>query len=1192
MNPLVFIRRPRETFIQIFAALFVIVAVSSTALGQSGILQFEQALYTVSEAGPIAFTDAGGTKYLTPPMKVSRTGGSTGAITTSYCVWMNETTDNAVQNENYDLADNMRRWVAAGTLTWADGDSSTKTLPFTYNPFGAVRYNLTASALVQGTITYSARLTNITGGATRGANATSRLEITDAEGPAAGVINLISRRFYGADGGTATISVRRDGGSTSSVSVNYATSSTLPAVTSNQQSISAGVEGTNYLSASGTLTWAAGDNTVKTFTVTLPTTGNTNGSMNVAINLSTPTNGSELGTVSSSLLTIQNKGSTVYNINDNLDGSTYRLTLPAGKAPIRGVLFWFPGTGGDDRPFTTDPNFRKIADQWRFAIASPNKNYDSKPNRFVFPQPQLAFFFDRLAQMAKTTGREEIENAPFVLSGMSAGSYTTSLSLGIWPERTIAAIGQEGWNFPDSGENPSLNAYAKDIPTFNLAGQYDVTQSPPSKCFPAHNEFRKKGLTRSAVALCWGRNHTFGNTGATYNSVALYWLDQVMAAGRYPSNQNPTATTAPVLGSLSMASGWWGARNCTNSASPSPEYQLANGSSKYLNIAPDATFAGIKDANNALVDSWLPTESAARAYRAFVSLPTISFSAPAQFASGLSGEAVTLTINESTFGTGLTKIEFYDNNTKIGEDTTSPFSISWTPTVGGARGVTAIASNASGPVYSAFTLFLAANPDVPTITAGQTNNGVIDLPYSYQIAATGPPSSYAHTGGSLPPGVSLNTPTGILSGTPTTFGTYTPAFTATNSAGTSAAVTVILNISATACVIIYEPFNYTVGANNPDPDGGVNTNNGLPATNSGGTPAGTSTGLRNTWGTKTDVVTGLSYSQGTKTLTTSGNAGRQNATSWGGNPFSYQGMTTDPFLSQRIGNINNGNFGINGSSIYLSFLGRTSSATTDAFNLSLRYDGTANFFVSNSSGVWRLNGTTATSATVSLNTTTFFIVRFDFAAGATDTVSLWINPSLGQALGTANAVVSGINFPGIGNFQTNSSTLDAMTYDELRLGTSLAAVTPFTDSAASPLLTFRTAHDLAADGSQDLLTPGNDRVENILKYAFNMVGSGAGQGSTLSVPNASTVTTNGSAGLPLVGRNGTGKLTLTYLRRKFSTSPGITYAVEFSDSVSTWAVNTSAAESVASIDSNFERVTTTDTSSVSKRFARVVVISL
>jgi hypothetical protein len=645
-----------------------------------------------------------------------------------------------------------------------------------------------------------------------------------------------------------------------------------------------------------------------------------------------------------------------------------------------------------------------------------------------------------------------------------------------------------------------------------------------------------------------------------------------------------------VLGSLPIANGWWGARNCTNTKGASNFYELSGGSSRYLAIGPDATFTGIKDVGNPLVDSWLPTESAARAFRAFVSLPTITFSAPAQFTSGLTGVATTLSISENGFGTGLNKVEFYENNTKIGEDTTSPYTLTWTPAVAGARNITAIASDANGPKYTAFTLFLASDPVAPTITAGQSNNGVLNLPFSYQLAAGGPPTSYALASGNLPAGVTLNTATGLLSGTPTASGTFTPAFTSTNSIGTSAAVTVTLNIAATAGVIIYEPFVYTVGTNAPDPDASLNSGNGLPATNIGGNPAGTSAGLRSTWGTTTDVVAGLSYTQGTKTFTTTGGAARINNATWGGNPYIYRFMTTDPFLAQRIGASNNGSFGVDGTSLYVSFLASTSSAAADAFRLSFKYDGSANFYVSNTTTGWSLNGIAATSAPLALNTPTLIVLRFDFAAGSADSVSMWVNPPLGSALGTPNATVTGISFPGLQNLQTRSAVANAMMFDEVRLGTSLAAVTPYTEPPPTTgLENFRSTSGLPSDGSQDLLTPAGDGVANLLKYAFNMIGNGTGQTPNLQTPNAATLDPVGSAGLPFVGVNGTGQLQISFIRRKISSNPGITYTVEFSANLTAWAGNPSATETVTSIDATFERVTVSDSFPPNKRFARVRV---
>lgn len=148
----------------------------------------------------------------------------------------------------------------------------------------------------------------------------------------------------------------------------------------------------------------------------------------------------------------------------------------------------------------------------------------------------------------------------------------------------------------------------------------------------------------------------------------------------------------------------------------------------------------------------------------------------------------------------------------------------------------------------------------------------------------------------------------------------------------------------------------------------------------------------------------------------------------------------------------------------------------------------------------------------------------------------------------------------------------------------------FTVNYASKLAEFRANNGLAVDGSEDLLTPAGEGVPNLLKFAFNMIGTGPGQTSSLNVSNVQTVGLSGNAGLPRQGAN-SGKLTITYIRRKASSSPGVTYSVEFSNtmSVGSWGVNDSATESVAEIDAEFERVTVTDNSAYPKRFARVRV---
>jgi len=156
---------------------------------------------------------------------------------------------------------------------------------------------------------------------------------------------------------------------------------------------------------------------------------------------------------------------------------------------------------------------------------------------------------------------------------------------------------------------------------------------------------------------------------------------------------------------------------------------------------------------------------------------------------------------------------------------------------------------------------------------------------------------------------------------------------------------------------------------------------------------------------------------------------------------------------------------------------------------------------------------------------------------------------------------------------------------------SVSITQSFNVTTGSALAEFRTIYGLASDGSQDLHTPANDGVPNLLKYAFNMIGGEAGQATSLAIPNVQILSENGNAGLPRKGLS-EGKLSLTYIRRQASSNPGITYAVEFSSTLSqgSWSVNDRATENVTNINATFERVTITDHAVFTKRFARVQVV--
>ena len=267
--------------------------------------------------------------------------------------------------------------------------------------------------------------------------------------------------------------------------------------------------------------------------------------------------------------------------------------------------------------------------------------------------------------------------------------------------------------------------------------------------------------------------------------------------------------TAPVISSATSASATVGtAFNYQIVASGSPTSYAATGlTGTGLSInTTTGVISGTPSAAGTITSQLTATNSAGTSAAVTLTItvassgggtPTAPTITSATSASATAGTAfsyqITATGSPTSYAaTGLT-------GTGLSINTTTGL-ISGTPSAAGTITSQLTATNSAG-TSAAVTLTITVassgggTPTVPSITSGTSASATAGTAFSYQITATGSPTSYAATG-LTGTGLSINTTTGLISGTPSAAGTITSQLTATNSAGTSAAVTLTITVAS------------------------------------------------------------------------------------------------------------------------------------------------------------------------------------------------------------------------------------------------------------------------------------------------------------------------------------------------------------------------------------------------------------
>ncbi|HYX25705.1 MAG TPA: Calx-beta domain-containing protein, partial [Thermoanaerobaculia bacterium] len=234
--------------------------------GGAGVLRFDEPQMTV---------EAGAT---TAVVRVERSDGHNGAVSVGYAAAAGTAT------AGVDFT------PATGTLSWADGDETTKT--FTVALLGSsgragktvilTLGNPTGGAAILAARGQETLILSASGSGNGGGGGGGGDDGGGGHESGTGEIGFDEHDYVGLPAaGKAVITLERSSGSTGAVSVDY-----------NTQDGTA-VAGTDYTPAAGTLNWAAGDESLKTFFVPLLA----NGAGTVKLILSNPKGGATLSSV-------------------------------------------------------------------------------------------------------------------------------------------------------------------------------------------------------------------------------------------------------------------------------------------------------------------------------------------------------------------------------------------------------------------------------------------------------------------------------------------------------------------------------------------------------------------------------------------------------------------------------------------------------------------------------------------------------------------------------------------------------------------------------------------------------------------------------------------------------------------------------------------------------------------------------
>ena len=427
------------------------------------------------------------------------------------------------------------------------------------------------------------------------------------------------------------------------------------------------------------------------------------------------------------------------------------------------------------------------------------------------------------------TGTISGSSATYTTAGLSAGSHSITAEYGGDTNHAAATSAAIAVTVTVGQSAPTLVVSASNAsPALGASVTFTATLANGSS--PSGTVTFKDGTTTLGTVTISGTTATYTTAGLNVGShsiTAEYSGDTNNAAATSAAITVTVGHSAPTLVvSASNASPALGnsvtfTATLANGSSPSGIVTFKDGTTPIgtgtisgttatytttgLNVGSHSITAEYDgDSNNAAATSAAITVTVTVGQ----SVPTLVVSASNAFPA--LGKPVTFTATLSNGSSPSGTVTFKDGTTTLGTGTISGTTATYTTTglSAGSHSITAEYSgdtNNAAATSAAITVAVAAPTFTFSPAGGALSNARVGSRYDQTVTANASgltaPISYSVTTGALPPGLTLNTTNGAISGTPTGAGNYSFTITATDSAVSpssgSANYTLTVNPAAT-----------------------------------------------------------------------------------------------------------------------------------------------------------------------------------------------------------------------------------------------------------------------------------------------------------------------------------------------------------------------------------------------------------